>query len=87
MTYFIYMEELVKKNGVNCKLRPHLQVHPLVKDPLAVEFTQESRGGDAEGGAGRRTSSTGDIAEEVVPQLSQQPCPAQQRDWGAGLER
>lgn len=65
------MEELEK--CCKCKYCPHLQVHPLVKHPLAVYFTQESGGGDAEGGARCGTSSTGDITEEVVPQFPQQP--------------
>lgn len=65
----------------------HLEVHPLVQRPPAVEFTQKARGSDAEGGVGCRAPSTGHIAEEVVPQLSQQPRTAQQRDRSAGLYR
>lgn len=63
----------------------HPQVHPLVQHPLAVKLAQQARGGDAEGGVGFGAPSTGHIAEEVVPQLPQQPRAAQQRDGSAGL--
>lgn len=64
----------------------HPEVHPLVQHPLAVELTQEAGGGDAEGGVRGGAASTGHVAEEVVPQLSQQPRAAEQRDRSTGLE-
>lgn len=63
----------------------HPQVHPLVQHPVAVELTQQTRGGDAEGGVGLGAPPTGHIREEVVPQLSQESRAAQQRHGSCGL--
>lgn len=67
-------------------LLTHPQVHPLFQHPLAVELTQDAGGRDAEGGVGGRASTTGDVAEEVVPQLPQQCWAAQQGDRSTGLD-
>lgn len=71
--------------GSTCGRAPHLEVHPLVQRPAPVELTQQAGAGYAEGGVAFGASAAGHVAEEVVPQLSQQPDASQQRHGGADL--